>query len=260
MLTQVFYSNPKLGKVILLLQFIAVLSIAAVMLQQPSLESHYLFLLGFSLASVILLSLEKYAFMPFFLMSTYCLIAAWRLTALASLIYLSYFYLLIFILIFIQFSLCIRNNLKGSVGVYSRFEWQLVFVRLYLGYDLVLHFTEKLFAGALVRAEDVSYFSSIGLHNPLFFVLLAGLIEFAGSFSLACGFLTRLGSVCLFIYLIVATFLGGHFHNGFIWANTGGGWEYPLLWSVLILSFAWNGANTFSLDAWIKEKWGNHLG
>lgn len=259
MLNQAFYSDPGLRKWILVLQFIAVLSIVGVLLHQPSLENHFIFLLGFSLASFIFLGLEKRAFMPFFLVSTYCLIAAWRLTALASLTYLSYFYLLIFILILIQFGLCIRNNLKGSVAVYSRFEWQLVFVRLYLGYDLVLHFTEKLFAGTSVRADDITYFSGIGLHDPLFFVLLAGLIELAGSFSLACGFLTRLGSVCLFIYLMVATVLGGHFHNGFIWANTGGGWEYPVLWAVLILSFAWNGANTFSLDAWIKEKWGKYL-
>lgn len=254
MLNQAFHSNSRLDKLIALLQTIGVFSIIAVVLQDATLDGHYVFLLGFSVISLIFVGFEKRAFMPFFLMSTYFLIATWRLTALASLTYLSYFYLFIFILILIQFALCIRNNLKGSVAVYSRFEWQLVFVRLYLGYDLVLHFTEKLFAGSLVRADDLSYFSGIGLHDPLFFVLLAGLIELAGSFSLACGFFTRLGSVCLFIYLMVATILGGHFHNGFIWANAGGGWEYPVLWSVLILSFAWNGANSFSLDAWIKEK------
>ncbi len=60
-------------------------------------------------------------------------------------------------------------------------------------------------------------------------MLIAGIVEFAGALSIWCGILTRLGAICLAIYLMVATYLGHHFTNGFIWASPGGGWEYPVL-------------------------------
>ena len=111
-------------------------------------------------------------------------------------------------------------------------------VRLLIGLVLVPHFTEKLFAGPIIRADGVESFDSMGITQPVFFVILAGLCEFFGSLSVSCGFLTRLSSVCVLIYLMVATYLGGHFDNGFIWASAGGGWEYPVLWAALLLCFS----------------------
>ena len=132
-------------------------------------------------------------------------------------------------------------------------EWQLLFVRLYVGYDLVPHFTEKLFA-ANIRVIDVDSFSHLGIAHPLFFVLLAGIIEFLGSLSLSCGIFTRAGSVLLFIYLVVTTFMGHHFSDGFIWASPGGGWEYPVLWSVLVLTFAFFAPYKFSVDQFLLNR------
>jgi putative oxidoreductase len=58
--------------------------------------------------------------------------------------------------------------------------------------------------------------------------------------------------------------MGHHFSNGFIWASQGGGWEYPVLWTVLIISFAFFGAGDFSLDRSLKNRfniplWIKHL-
>ena len=129
-------------------------------------------------------------------------------------------------------------------------EWQLLFVRLYVGYDLVPHFTEKLFA-ANIRLGDVDSFSQLGISHPLFFVLVAGVIELLGSLSLIFGILTSAGSILLFIYLVVTAFLGHHFSDGFIWASPGGGWEYPVLWSVLVLTFAFFAPYKFSVDQFL---------
>ena len=123
-----------------------------------------------------------------------------------------------------------------------------------IGFDLVPHFCEKLFAGESFRFSLVQNFQSLGLgHNSLMIVILAGFIEFFGAFSISCGFLTRLGSICLSIYIVVAAFLGHHFSLGFMWVNRGGGWEFPVLWSILILSFSLFGSFGFSLD-FILEK------
>ena len=45
-------------------------------------------------------------------------------------------------------------------------EWKLVFVRVFIGYDLIPHFCEKLFSGIAIRADDVQAFSQLGVHAP----------------------------------------------------------------------------------------------
>jgi putative oxidoreductase len=52
---------------------------------------------------------------------------------------------------------------------------------------------------------------------------------------------------------MVATNMGHHFQIGFIWASSGGGWEYPVLWSALIFSFVLGGGRWLSLDEVISE-------
>lgn len=140
--------------------------------------------------------------------------------------------------------------LKGSKELFnmSVYEWHLSFIRLYVGYDLVAHCTEKLFAGRIPFQADVTAFMHLNVADPTFFVRLAGLCELAGVISLGLGFLTRIGAIGTTLYLIIATILGHHFLKGFIWALPGGGWEYPVMWSVFILSYAVLGADQFSID------------
>ena len=200
------------------------------------------------------------SYTPFFLLSTFTFITSWRLVDLAGYSLVGYLCLFTFILIFLQFVLTIKNDLLNKEYVNSRnlssaFEWQLLFIRMYIGYDMIPHFCEKLFAGTAIRQVDVITFATqFHLPHALFFVILGGLMEIGGALSLACGLFTRVGSICLATYLIVCSILGGHFSDGFVWANQGGGWEYPILWTVLVLSFAWTGANTFSIDEILNEK------
>ena len=56
-------------------------------------------------------------------------------------------------------------------------HWGLTFLRLYVGFDLVPHFTEKLFAGSAPRLEDIAAFQSLGLSGAFCFVLAAALCE-----------------------------------------------------------------------------------
>lgn len=254
-----YHSSKTLQFIILVLSFAAfILTIHSFYIKPIALQADF-FLMTFMAATLVLLLLEWWMYTPFFLLSTFALITSWRLASLAEYTIVSYFYILIFVFVVLQFFITMRNDLgdqKNRVsGIHnSTYEWQLLFVRMYLGYDLIPHFCEKLFAGGAVRASDVADFIHLGVPHPLFFVLLGGLIEFSCALSLSCGFITRLGALGLTVYLLVATMLGHHFTLGFIWANPGGGWEYPILWTALVFSFAWAGANTFSIDEVLREK------
>lgn len=148
----------------------------------------------------------------------------------------------------------IYSHGKVNEQYIKRLDWQVLMIRLLIGLVLVPHFTEKLFAGPDIRGEDVSAFANLGIIQPVVFVVFAGLCEFLGSLAVSCGFLTRLSSICVIVYLLVATYLGGHFENGFIWAGSGGGWEYPVLWVALLLSFSFFGPGYFSIDQYLCSK------
>lgn len=143
-----------------------------------------------------------------------------------------------------------KNNFSLSLA-----EYQLIFLRMYVGFDLIPHFTEKLLAGSVIRLEDVNAFIHLGVPHPEFFVILAGFCELGGVIALGLGLFTRLGAVLTALYLLIATILGKHFMLGFIWAGAGGGWEYPLMWIVLVLVFAVSGGNKFSLDALLVQRY-----
>jgi putative oxidoreductase len=155
--------------------------------------------------------------------------------------------IIILIILFINFLFEIRNKM-------SMWESSMTFIRIYIGYDIMAHAAEKLFAGPAPYLQDVQAFINMNAIMPYELVVLAGLCEFGAAIALGLGFLTRLGALCTALYLTIATVTGNHFSLGFIWADPGGGWEYPVMWTVLVLVFAVTGAGKFSFDYYINER------
>lgn len=119
-------------------------------------------------------------------------------------------------------------------------------VRVTAGLLLIPHGAQKLFGlfgGYGLEATGQFFASKLGL--PASFALLAGLIECVGGLMLALGFATRAVAVLVFGVMAVAV-VSVHLPNGFFW--TSGGYEYPLLWAVVALSYALRGGGRFSLD------------
>lgn len=168
-----------------------------------------------------------------------------RLSSLSNTHFSETFWFFVFILNAVRFLSVCLNDIWQVEDDHADFlisknviEWQLLVIRLVIGFDLVPHFCEKLFAGESFRFSLVQNFQSLGLgHNSLMIVILAGFIEFFGAFSIICGFLTRLGYICLSICIVVAAFLGHHFSLGFMWINRGGGWEFQSYGLFLYLVF-----------------------
>jgi putative oxidoreductase len=125
-------------------------------------------------------------------------------------------------------------------------------VRIAAGLLLVPHGAQKLFGwfgGYGIEATGQFFASKLGL--PASLALLAGVIEFFGGIMLALGLLTRPVALLVSGVMAVAV-VAVHLPAGFFW--TSGGYEYPLLWGIVALSYAIRGGGRFSLDALIARE------
>jgi putative oxidoreductase len=145
-------------------------------------------------------------------------------------------------------------------------ELQLVLIRIYIGVDFFHHFAEKFgLLGPRAYAEVVRYFTVSGFSESL--MMMAGVLELAACVCFVLGLFMRWISVLTAIYLIVALFMGYHYLAGFTWAShlsnvmidgklqtIYGGWEFPLFWAFMCLTFVLTGGRKWSVDAWLRMR------
>lgn len=121
-------------------------------------------------------------------------------------------------------------------------------LRIATGLFLVPHGAQKLFGwfgGYGLEATGQFFSTALSYGEMGFYAALgAGLVEFFGGLFLAAGLLTRLAALGVTVLLAVASMV--HLGAGFFW--TDGGWEYPILWGVLSLTFTVKGGGAYSLD------------
>ena len=210
-------------------------------------------ILFLTISTVVWLFVVPRFFVPGYLIGLLTMLMGWRIAGLLGVDLVAWALFPAFLSAVVVFFITRREDLRRTMPVMDGTGWGLTFLRIYVGFDLVPHFTEKLFAGAAPRLEDISSFQSMGLSGAFYFVLVAGLCELGIAIGIGLGFLTRLAGFCAALYYFIATYLGGHFSNGFIWASEGGGWEYPALMIALFLLFSVIGASRFSLDAALRR-------
>jgi putative oxidoreductase len=122
-----------------------------------------------------------------------------------------------------------------------------VAARASTGLFLMPHGAQKLFGmfgGYGIEATGQFFADKLGL--PASLALIAGLIEFFGGLFLAFGLVTRIAAGLVAGMMAVAV-LQVHLANGFFW--TSGGFEYPLFWGIMALTFVVRGGGRISLDA-----------
>jgi putative oxidoreductase len=98
--------------------------------------------------------------------------------------------------------------------------------------------------GTFGLAGTMGYFGSIG-YPPV----LGAVVTFAeilGGLALLLGLWTRAVALLLLPILIGATLQ--HAGQGWLFTGTGGGWEFPALWTALLLVQAGLGAGAFALE------------
>lgn len=121
-------------------------------------------------------------------------------------------------------------------------------LRVAVGTLLIPHGAQKLFGwfGGYGLTGTAGWFDSIGFTPGLLFVLLVGGLEFFGGLALTVGFLTRPLALAVAGFMGVAFFI--HLPNGYVWVNSGGGFEVPLLWGLAALVLAVRGGGRYSVD------------
>ena len=124
--------------------------------------------------------------------------------------------------------------------------------RVVAGLFLMPHGAQKLFGlfgGYGLEATGQFFASKLGL--PPVLATVAGLIEFFAGLSLALGLLTR-PAAALILGLMTVAVVHVHLPNGYFWTDLG--YEYPLFWGLVTLSFVIRGGGRYSLDAAIGRE------
>ncbi|WP_321781871.1 DoxX family protein [Paraburkholderia sp. J94] len=192
-----------------------------------------------------------------FLVSTLLWLTNWRVAAMMNIWPVMIVSAVIAVIYVAMFLDCLQNNWNQAAPGerLSGLEWQMTVVRIYFGFDMVGHFTEKLFAGSASFHHMSTVFGGFGIATPGPFVIMGGLCELAIAIGIGIGLLSRLAALGATLYFAIANHYGAHFDNGFTWANgPDGGWEYPMLMAIFYLSFALSGAGRFSLDGWLLAR------
>lgn len=120
-------------------------------------------------------------------------------------------------------------------------DYAAFLLRVSTGILFLAHGLMKVFVFTI--PGTVGFFESLGLPGILAYLTI--LAEIAGGLLLILGVATRAVSVALIPVLLGATW--AHSGNGWSFSAAGGGWEYPLFWTVAQVSVALLGAGAFAL-------------
>ena len=105
-------------------------------------------------------------------------------------------------------------------------------LRVSLGVAALAHGLMKFLV--FTPAGTVGFFASLGYPAALAWAVM--LIETLGGVALILGFYARLMALIQIPILLGAMLV--HLPNGWMFANTNGGWEYPLFWMAALLALA----------------------
>ncbi|UTW04158.1 DoxX family protein [Amphritea atlantica] len=99
-------------------------------------------------------------------------------------------------------------------------------------------------------AGTAQFFASIGLPEILAYIVF--FVEAIAGVALVLGFKTRLFSALVIPILLGATWV--HSTNGWLFSNTEGGWEYPLLLTIMAVAQFGVGDGKYSISAYFQSK------
>lgn len=124
----------------------------------------------------------------------------------------------------------------------SNSDYAALLLRLASGVAFLAHAGMKAFVFGF--AGTAGYFQSIGLPGPFAYLII--LLEAVGAVALILGVQTRIVAAVLGLELLGVAWVG-HGASGWMFANPGGGWEYPAYWAVTMFALALLGGGSLSL-------------
>ncbi|MEJ0075084.1 MAG: DoxX family protein [Alphaproteobacteria bacterium] len=125
-------------------------------------------------------------------------------------------------------------------------SWPII--RLTMGGMLLAHGIPKWQSGAAAFATGSLARRGIEPSLPLAYLVIG--IETIGAICIALGLFTRFFAAAAAIHLLVVTFV--HMPQGFAWTNRG--YEYALMWGLILFAIALRGGGPYSLDRKIGKE------
>lgn len=122
-------------------------------------------------------------------------------------------------------------------------------LRMSLGTMFIAHALLKILI--FTPAGTAGFFASLGIPGWLAYPIIA--IELIGGAMLIVGIKTRPVSLAL-IPVLIGTIVLVHGAKGWMFANEGGGWEYPLFLIIALIVQILLGNGAFNLQSFIGKK------
>ena len=122
-------------------------------------------------------------------------------------------------------------------------EYGPFITRISLGAVLIAH-SVYLKLMVFTLPGTAQFFASLGL--PAFSAYLVFAVETVAGIALLLGYQTRLAAAVMIPVLLGATW--AHSSAGWLFTNSGGGWEYPLFLATIALAQVFLGSGAFALS------------
>ena len=117
----------------------------------------------------------------------------------------------------------------------------IALLRITSGGFLLVHGLIKLLV--FTPAGTAGFFESIGFPGLLAYPVMAG--EIGLGLALILGLMTRWAALAAIPILLGSVI--PHAGNGFLFSNNGGGWEFPVFWTILLVAQALLGGGAYAL-------------
>jgi len=133
------------------------------------------------------------------------------------------------------------ENRTSLIAGISHADLAATLLRVTMGVFFLAHVWLKL--AVFTPAGTVAFFQSLGFPGFLAWVVIVA--ETLGGIALILGIWSRQVSLALLPILLGSIY--PHWSAGFFFSNPGGGWEFPLFWSVALVVQALLGNGAFAL-------------
>ncbi len=117
-----------------------------------------------------------------------------------------------------------------------------LFLRVSLGVLALAHGLLKVLVFTI--PGTVGFFESLGFPGTLAYLVIA--VEIIGGLALIVGFQVRLAALAMIPVLLGATWV--HLGNGWLFSAEGGGWEFPVFWTVALVVQTLLGDGAYALS------------
>ena len=124
----------------------------------------------------------------------------------------------------------------------STAPYGVALLRVSLGILFLAHVALKIFVFTI--PGFVGYFASLGLPAIMAYATIA--LELLGGIALILGIYAPWVAIPLALEML-GTIIMVHGHNGWLFTNKGGGWEYPAFWAVALVVLSLLGDGAFAL-------------